>query len=212
MAHKVSPQAFRIGYIKTWKSTGYYNVRDYGKKASFDVRVRLFLTKELTGIPVGNIFLNHNTDHISVVIYSPKVALVMGQNDENLARLEAALVKEFDHKFTIEVKEVKKPELSAAVVADMIARQVEKKLPYRRVVKQAIMRTMEKGGLGIKVTLGGRLNGVEISRSETFKEGRIPRQTIRADLDYATERANTIYGVIGIKVWIYKGEVFKTKK
>jgi len=193
MAHKVSPQAFRIGYIKTWKSTGYYNVRDYGKKASFDVRVRLFLTKELAGIPVGNIFLNHNVDNISVVIYSPKVALVMGQNDENLARLEAALVKEFNHKFTLEVKEVKKPELSASVVADMIARQVEKKLPYRRVVKQAITRTMEKGGLGIKVTLGGRLNGVEISRSETFKEGRIPRQTIRADLDYATERANTIY-------------------
>lgn len=193
MAHKVSPQAFRIGYIKTWKSTGYYNVRDYGKKVSFDVRVRLFIQKELTGIPVGNVFLNHNADSISVVIYSPKVALVMGQNDENLARLEAALVREFDHKFTLEVKEVKKPELSAAIVADMIARQVEKKLPYRRVVKQAISRTMEKGGLGIKVTLGGRLNGVEISRSETFKEGRIPRQTIRADLDYATERANTIY-------------------
>lgn len=172
----------------------------------------MFLSKQLAGIPVGNVFLNHNADHISVVIYSSKVALVLGQNDENVAKITAALTKEFDHKFVIEVKEVKKPELSASIVADMIARQVEKKLPYRRVVKQAITRTMEKGGLGIKVTLGGRLNGVEISRSETFKEGRIPRQTIRADLDYATERANTIYGVIGIKVWIYKGDVFKTKK
>ena len=149
---------------------------------------------------------------MSVVIYTSKVSLVLGTNDENLKKIESALVSEFGGKFLLEVREVKKPELSAAIVADMIARQVEKKLPYRRVVKQAITRTMEKGGLGIKVTLGGRLNGVEISRSETFKEGRIPRQTIRADLDYATERANTIYGVIGIKVWIYKGDVFKTKK
>ena len=111
--------------------------------------------------------------------------------------------------FQVEVKEVKKPELSASIVADSIARQLEKKMPYRRVIKNAIAKTLEKGGLGIKVKLGGRLNGAEIARRETYKEGAIPSQTIRSDIDYATERAETIAGTVGIKVWIYKGDVFK---
>ena len=118
MWHKVSPQAFRIGYIKTWKSTGYYDTRIYGKKVSFDVRIRLFLQKQLAGIPIGNIFLNHNNDHISVVIYSSKISLILGQNDENIKKIEESLTKEFNHKFIIEVKEVKKPELSAAIVGE----------------------------------------------------------------------------------------------
>lgn len=111
--------------------------------------------------------------------------------------------------FTLEAKEVKKPELSAAIVADSIARQIEKKMPYRRVIKNAISRTMEKGGLGVKVKLGGRLNGAEIARKETYKDGSIPTQTIRADVDFAYERAETTAGTIGIKVWIFKGNVFK---
>ena len=112
-------------------------------------------------------------------------------------------------KMTKEVKEVKKPELSASIVADSIARQIEKKMPYRRVIKNAIARTMEKGGLGVKVKLGGRLNGAEIARKETYKDGSIPTQTIRADVDFAYERAETTAGTIGIKVWIFKGNVFK---
>lgn len=114
-----------------------------------------------------------------------------------------------EYNFTLEVKEVKKPELSASIVADSIARQIEKKMPYRRVIKNAIARTMEKGGLGVKVKLGGRLNGAEIARKETYKDGSIPTQTIRADVDFAYERAETIAGTIGIKVWIFKGNVFK---
>lgn len=209
MGHKVSPLAFRIGYIKTWKSTGYYNKKDYGKKVSSDVTLRIFIQKFLTGIPVGNVFINHANGETTVTIYTAKTALVLGKNDENKERLERDIAVRFPGKFIIEVKEVKKPELSAALVADSIARQIEKKLPYRRVIKNAISKTMEKGGLGIKVILGGRLNGAEIARVETYKEGAIPRQTIRADIDYSMERANTIYGVIGLKVWIYKGDIYK---
>jgi len=209
MGHKVSPLAFRIGYIKTWKSTGYYNKKDYGKKIASDVALRIFVQKFLTGIPVGNVFINHMTSETTITIYTAKTALVLGKNDENKEKLEQEIATRFPGKFVIEVKEVKKPELSAALVADSIARQIEKKLPYRRVIKNAISKTMEKGGLGIKVILGGRLNGAEIARVETYKEGAIPRQTIRADIDYSLERANTIYGVIGLKVWIYKGDIYK---
>lgn len=209
MGHKVSPLAFRIGYIKTWKSTGYYDKKDYGKKIASDVQLRIFIQKFLTGIPVGNVFLSHTSSETTVTIYTAKTALVLGKNDENKERLEREIAANFPGKFTIDVKEVKKPELSAALVADSIARQIEKKLPYRRVIKNAISKTMEKGGLGIKVILGGRLNGAEIARVETYKEGAIPRQTIRADIDYSMERANTIYGVIGLKVWIYKGDIYK---
>lgn len=209
MGHKVSPLAFRIGYIKTWKSTGYYDKKEYGKKTSSDVQLRIFIQKFLTGIPIGNVFISHTSSETTIAIYTAKTALVLWKNDENKERLEKEIARQFPGKFIIEVKEVKKPELSAALVADSIARQIEKKLPYRRVIKNAISKTMEKGGLWIKVILGGRLNGAEIARVETYKEGAIPRQTIRADIDYALERANTIYGVIGLKVWIYKGDIYK---
>lgn len=209
MGHKVSPLAFRIGYSKTWKTIGYYDRKDYGKNVAADVQLRIFIVKFLTGIPVGNIFINHTDSETSVIIYTSKTAFVLGKNGENLTKLEEEIQKNFPGKYTIEVKEVKKPELSASLVADSIARQIEKKLPYRRVVKNALVKTMEKGGLGIKVILSGRLNGAEIARTETYKDGAIPRQTIRSDIDYSIERANTIYGVIGMKVWIYKGDIYK---
>lgn len=147
---------------------------------------------------------------VAITIYTSRTALVLGNDDENINALKTALEKKFPgYVFTLEAKEVKKPELSAAIVADSIARQIEKKMPYRRVIKNAISRTMEKGGLGVKVKLGGRLNGAEIARKETYKDGSIPTQTIRADVDFAYERAETTAGTIGIKVWIFKGNVFK---
>ncbi len=212
MGHKVSPLAFRIWYIKTWKTSAYFGEKDYAKGVARDVEIRSFVKNFLKGIPVGNIFINYTNQNTNVVIYTSKVALVLGKSGEGQEKLEAELVKKFGIKFAIDVKEIKKPELNAAIVADMIARQVEKKLPYRRVVKNAISKTIEKGWLGIKVICSGRLNGVEIARVETYKEGNIPTQTVRADIDYATERANTVYWVIWVKVWIYKGDIFKNKK
>lgn len=211
MGHKVSPLAFRIGYIKTWRTNGYYSRQDYSSNVASDVAVRQFVKKFLKGIPVANIFLSHSTSgNITIALYTSKTALVLGKDDENVNALKAQLEKRFAPRvFTIEVKEVKKPELSSSLVADSIARQIEKRMPYRRVIKNAISRSMEKGALGIKVIIAGRVNGAEIARTETYKEGNIPSQTIRADIDYTTERAETVAGTLGIKVWIYKGDVYK---
>ena len=155
--------------------------------------------------------MNHTADKsLSIVIYTSRPALLLGTNDENINTLKSNLLTRFPgYTCVLEIKEVKKPELSAAIVADSIARQIEKKMPYRRVIKNAIAKTMEKGGLGIKVKLGGRLNGAEIARRETYKDGSVPTQTIRADVDFAYERAETPSGTIGLKVWIFKGDVFK---
>ncbi len=209
MGHKVSPLAFRLGYIKSWRSTGFYSRKDYAANVSADMQVRLHVQKALKGIPVASIFLAHAGDVITVTIYTARIAIVLGKDDENVTKLRNELTAAFGRVFQIEVKEVKKPELSAALVAESIARQIEKKMPYRRVIKNAIARTMEKGGLGIKVLISGRVNGAEIARVETYKEGSIPSLTIRADIDYATERAQTLAGTIGLKVWIYKGDVYK---
>ncbi len=209
MGHKVSPLAFRIGYIKSWRTTGFYSRKEYSANVSLDMQVRLFVTKFLKGHPIANIFLSHANQSITVTIYTSKIALVLGKDDENVNKLKADLTKLFGKTFQVEVKEVKKPELSAALVGDSIARQLEKKLPYRRVIKNAIARTMEKGGLGIKIVISGRVNGAEIARRETYKEGSIPSLTIRSDIDYAVERAQTLAGTLGLKIWIYKGDVFK---
>ena len=209
MGHKVSPLAFRIGYIKSWRSTGFYSKKDYSANVSTDMQVRLHINKFLKGIPVANVFLSHSNQTITVTIYTARIAIVLGKDDENVNRLKTELTSKFGLTFQIEVKEVKKPELSAALVADSIARQIEKKMPYRRVIKNAISRTMEKGGLGIKVIISGRVNGAEIARTETYKEGSIPSLTIRSDIDYAIERAQTVAGTIGLKIWVYKGDVFK---
>ena len=173
--------------------------------------IRSTVTKHYKGLPIANVFINHSGDNsVSITIYTSRTALVLGNEDENINALKKALEKKFTgYTFSLDVKEVKKPELSAAIVADSIARQIEKKMPYRRVIKNAISRTMEKGGLGVKVKLGGRLNGAEIARKETYKDGSIPTQTIRADVDFAYERAETTAGTIGIKVWIFKGNIFK---
>jgi small subunit ribosomal protein S3 len=209
MGHKVSPLAFRIGYIKSWRSTGFYTKKDYSKNVSLDMQVRLHVVKALKGVPVANVFLSHSNQTITVTIYTSRVAVVLGKDDETVNALKADLTKKFGIDFQIDVKEVKKPELSAALVADSIARQIEKKMPYRRVIKNAISRTMEKGGLGIKVIIAGRVNGAEIARTETYKEGSIPSLTIRSDIDYAIERAQTLAGTIGLKIWIYKGDIYK---
>lgn len=203
--------AFRIGYIKTWRSTGYYDRKTYASRVSEDVAIRSIVMKHFKNLPIANVFMNHSGENaLSIVLFTSRTALLLGNNDENINALKGLLTSRFPgYSFSLEVKEVKKPELSASIVADSIARQIEKKMPYRRVIKNAIAKTMEKGGLGIKVKLGGRLNGAEIARRETYKDGSIPTQTIRADVDFAYERAETPAGTIGLKVWIYKGDVFK---
>jgi small subunit ribosomal protein S3 len=167
------------------------------------------LSKELTGIPLGDILVSTNKDSTVVVVYTAKAALILGKTGENKTNIETLLSRKLGTKVELEVKEIKNPDTNAKVVGYMVANQIEKRMPYKRAIKQAIQKAMEKGAKGIKIKVGGRLNGAEIARKETFKEGNIPTQTIRSDIDYTTVRAETVYGTIGLKVWIYKGDVFK---
>ncbi|MDD3145271.1 MAG: 30S ribosomal protein S3 [Candidatus Gracilibacteria bacterium] len=209
MGHKVNPIAFRIPYIKSWKSTWFEDKKTYSNSLSLDIKVRQLLDKELKGIPLGDILVSKDQDVIEVVVYTAKSALILGKTGENKDNLVALLSKKVGGKVTLEVRDIKNPDLNAKIVGFMIANQIEKRMPYKRAIKQAIAKTMEKGGKGIKVKVGGRLNGAEIARKETFKEGAIPLQTIRSDIDYVACRAETVYGTIGLKVWIYKGDIYK---
>lgn len=209
MWHKVSPIAFRIPYIKTWKSAWYAGKKAYANSLGIDLKVRNILKKELVGIPLGDILVALEQDTIVVDVYTTKASLILGKTGENVENIKSIITKKTGFKAVLNVKEIKKPDLNAKIVAYMIANQVEKRMPYKRAIKQAIQKSMEKGAKGIKVKVGGRLNGAEIARKETFKDGNIPTQTIRSDIDYSTQRAETVYGTIGLKVWIYKWDVFK---
>lgn len=211
MWHKVSPQAFRIPYIKNWSATWFADKNEYAAKLVVDNKIRTILKNNFKGVPMGDTVISRNQDEVQVTMYTSKASLILGKDNENLSTLEAMLSKKTGSSVKVIVKEVKKPDLNAKISAFNIANQIEKRMPYKRAIKQAISKAMEKGAKGIKVKVWGRLNGAEIARKETFKEGNIPTQTVRADIDYTTARAETVYGTIGIKVWIYKGDIFKKK-
>ncbi|NDK07966.1 30S ribosomal protein S3 [Candidatus Gracilibacteria bacterium] len=211
MGHKVSTIAFRIPYIKTWKSSWFSTKDSYKDFLKEDLVIRDILKKELNGIPVGDVFISKNDNSINIDVYTAKTVLILGKTGENKDKIEALVSKKIGFKAVLNVKEIKKPDLNAKVVAFSISNQVEKRMPYKRAIKQALSKAIEKGAKGIKIKVSGRLNGAEIARNETFKEGNIPTQTIRADIDYSTARAETVYGTIGLKVWIYKGDIFKKK-
>lgn len=209
MWHKVNPIAFRIPYIKSWKSTWFEDKKTYRDSLGLDLKVRQILNKELKGIPLGDILVSKNQDVVEVVVYTAKSALILGKTWENKEALVSLLTKKLWIKVDIEVRDVKNPDLNAKIVWFMIANQIEKRMPYKRAIKQAIAKTLEKGWKWIKVKVGWRLNWAEIARKETFKEGAVPLQTIRSDIDYIATRAETVYGTIGLKVWIYKGDIYK---
>lgn len=209
MWHKVSPIAFRIPYIKTWKSAWYGNKKSYKDSLSLDLKARQLLNTELKGIPLGDILINKEQDSIQAVVYTAKPVLILGKTDENKVRLETLLTRKLGVKVSLEVREIKKPDINAKIVWFTIANQIEKRMPYKRAIKQAISKAIEKGAKWIKVKVGWRLNWAEIARKEMFKEWNIPTQTVRADIDYVSTRAETVYGTIGLKVWIYKWDIFK---
>ena len=209
MWHKVSPVAFRITYIKTWKSTWYENRKTYKDSLSLDLKARQLLNTELKGIPLGDILINKEQDSIQAVVYTAKPVLILWKTGENKEKIETLLSRKLWKKVYLEVREVKKPDINAKIVWFGIANQIEKRMPYKRAIKQAISKAIEKGAKWIKVKVSWRLNWAEIARKEMFKEWNIPTQTIRADIDYVSTRAETVYWTIGLKVWIYKGDIFK---
>lgn len=209
MWHKVSPLAFRVPYIKNWLSSWYSDKKSYAIDLVKDVKIRDILNNELSWIPLWELIITRWDDVFNISIYTSKSSLVLWKDWENIDRIKVIIEKELWIKSVISVKEIKKPELNSSIVWYMIANQIEKRMPYKRAVKTAISKAMEKWAKWIKVKVGWRLNGAEIARKETFKDGNIPSQTIRSNIDYTSVRAETIYGTIGIKVWIYKWDIFK---
>ena len=209
MGHKVNPIAFRIPYIKTWKSTWYESKKTYKDSLGLDIKARTILSKELTWIPLGDILVAKNSNSIEIVVYTAKASLILGKTWENKERIISLLTRKLWNKVELEIRDVKNPDLNAKIVWFNVANQIEKRMPYKRAIKKAIQKTMEKGAKWIKIKVWGRLNWAEIARKETFKEGNIPTQTIRADIDYCTVRAETVYGTIWLKIWIYKWDIYK---
>lgn len=213
MGQKVNPNGFRVGVIRDWESN-WYTDHDYAKFVDQDEKIRIFLSKKLKDAFVSKIKIERSKNQIRVNIVAARPGVVLGQNGENIKELEKRISRIVDKgtKIIIDVTEVENVDLDAQVVADMIARQLENRANFRIAQKKAIRNVMKAGAKGIKTKISGRLGGVEMARSEGYTEGNVPLQTIRADIDYALGEALTTYGLLGVKVWIYKGEVLPAKE
>ena len=212
MGQKVSPVGLRIGINKTWESNWYAEGKDYAKNLNNDYQIRKYLEKKLSGAAVSNILIERTAGKTEVIINTAKPGVVIGHGGDEIEKLRKALEKLVKEDIHISSKEIKNPNMVAALVAENIAHQIENRVSFRVAQKKAIRNVMKSGAKGIKTLVSGRLNGVEIARSEGYTEGTIPLHTLRADVDYAAKEANTTYGKIGVKVWIYKGEILPEKK
>lgn len=207
MGQKVNPHGLRVGVIKNWDSRWFVNDKDFGDTLVSDYNVRKYLKKELLDSGVSKIEIERDPSRVRVFVHCAKPGMVIGQKGANIEKLKTTLEDMLKKPVAINVDEVKSPDLDAQLVAENIAAQLEKRIGFRTAMKKAIRNTMRLGAKGIKVSCSGRLGGAEIARVEHYHEGTIPLQTIRADIDYGFWEANTTYGKIGIKVWIYKGEI-----
>jgi small subunit ribosomal protein S3 len=208
MGQKVHPIGFRLGIVKDWTSKWYANTRDYADMLNKDLAVRAFLKKELASASVSRIQINRPAKNAHITIHTARPGVVIGKKGEDIDKLRAKVSAILGVPVHISIEEIRKPELDAQLVAEGIAQQLERRIMFRRAVKRALQNTMRLGAEGIKVSVGGRLNGAEIARREWAREGRVPLHTLRADIDYGFAEARTTYGVLGVKVWIFKGEVF----
>ncbi|MBJ7448772.1 MAG: 30S ribosomal protein S3 [Parachlamydiales bacterium] len=206
MGQKVCPVGFRLVRNKKWRSVWYANKQEFGDLLIEDQRIRKFLVSKPSCVGVSRITIKRMSEKVEVTIHTARPGLVIGKKGAEIDALKADLRKLLKKDVWIEVEEIKRPDLEAKLVAENIARQLERRLPFRRVLKKAMQSTMDAGGAGIKVQISGRIGGAEIARTEWYKEGRIPLPTLRADIDYNTARAETTYGTIGVKVWINRGE------
>jgi small subunit ribosomal protein S3 len=212
MGQKINPHGLRVGVIKDWDSRWFEKDENFGDTLVSDYNVRKYLKKLLFGAGIPKIEIERDNMRVRVFIHCAKPGMVIGRGGTEIDKLRIALEKMVQKPVSINVVEVRSPDLNAQLVAENIANQLERRISFRRAMKQAIARTMKLGAKGIKISCGGRLGGAEIARSEHYHEGTIPLQTLRADIDYGFWEANTTYGKIGIKVWIYKGEVLIDSK
>lgn len=210
MGQKVSPTALRVGIIKDWASR-WFGGGKYSLYLKDDLAVRRFLEKRLRTMSVDRVEIERGTDTLNVVIHTARPGLIIGRGGSGIEELKAAIHKILKKKIAVrlEIQEIRNPESSAAVMAEALADQIEKRIPFRRIMKQAVAKIMANRDVkGVKIQLSGRLDGAEIARTEHAEEGSLPLQTLRANIDFARATAMTTYGTVGIKVWIYKGEVF----
>lgn len=210
MGQKVNPHGLRVGIIKDWDSV-WYAEKDFSKYLVEDNKIRTFLKQKLYAAGVPRIVIQRTSERVKITIFTAKPGIIIGRNGQAIQELSAELQKMTTQKVLINIEEVKRPELNAQLVAEDIAKQLENRVTFRRAMKQAMARTMKMGAKGIKTSCSGRLGGAEMARTEHYHDGTIPLQTLRADIDYGFAEANTTYGKIGVKTWIYKGEVLPVK-
>jgi small subunit ribosomal protein S3 len=212
MGQKVNPYGIRLGITRDWMSKWYASKKQFPLNVHTDFRVRQFLTTRLKDASVSRIAIERAAKKVNITIQTARPGIVIGKKGEDIEKLRqetAKLLGMAVNDVRLNISEIRKPELDSKLVADSIAQQIEKRVMFRRAMKRAVMSTMRSGALGVKVRVSGRLNGSEIARTEWYREGRIPLHTFRADIDYGLSEARTTYGVIGVKVWIFKGEVFE---
>lgn len=207
MGQKIHPTGFRLSVLKNWSSKWYANGKNFPGMLNEDIKVREYLKKKLAHASVGRVIIERPSKNARITIYSSRPGVVIGKKGEDIEVLRGALQKLMGVPVHVNIEEIRKPEIDAQLIADNIAQQLEKRIMFRRAMKRAMQNAMRLGAQGIKIMSSGRLNGIEIARTEWYREGRVPLHTLRADLDYGTSEAKTTYGVIGIKVWVFKGEV-----
>lgn len=211
MGQKVNPKGLRIGIIRSWEGR-WYAGRNYEELLHEDLKIRKFIQKKLNQAGVPKVEIERAANRVKISVHAAKPGIVIGRGGTEVENLRKELEAMTGKQVAINIVEIKKPELDATLVAESVAQQLEKRVSFRRAMKQTVGRTMRAGAQGIKISCSGRLGGAEIARTEWYNEGKVPLHTLRADIDYGFAEANTTYGKIGVKVWIYRGEVFPVKK
>jgi small subunit ribosomal protein S3 len=212
MGQKIHPKGFRLGVIEGWESFWYANDQEFGKLLIEDVEIRKYLKDSLYKAGIARILISRKANQIEVDLYTAKPGLIIGKGGKEVAAIREDLTKKFGKAVQLNVHEELNPESSAQLVAENVAGQLERRISFRRAMKQTVSRALRSGAKGIKIMCGGRLDGAEISRSEWYRMGRVPLHTLRAKIDYGFAEAMTLYGKIGVKTWVYKGDVLPTKK
>lgn len=212
MGHKVHPYGFRVGYIKTWKSRWFAKKKDFANLLHEDVKIRNYIKKNFSSAAIPYVEIERASNRIKVIIHSARPGIIIGRRGADIDRLREELNRLTNKEVYIDIKEVKNPYIEAQLVAENVALQLEKRIAFRRAMKRALQIAMERGAEGVRIKCSGRLGGAEIARSEGYRQGKIPLQTLRADIDYGFAEAYTTYGLIGVKVWIYKGDILPSRR
>ena len=212
MGHKVNPIGLRVGINRTWDSRWYANTKEYGDLLHEDLKIRAYIKKECAQAGVSRVIIERPHRKCRVTIHTARPGVIIGKKGADIEKLRQKVASMTDSELHLNIVEIRRPELDAQLVAENIAQQLERRVSFRRAMKRSVQNTMRMGAQGVRINAAGRLGGAEIARTEWYREGRVPLHTLRADVDYATATAKTTYGTIGVKVWIFKGEVVEDRR